>query len=103
MAWALRRFPVFLVFRRGDYPVQPIYAEDLVAQAVEAGTRGESFVANATGPETFTFEELIWLLALAVGDQVLMLHTPGSLGFALSRLVGLMLRGVVLHGMRLTD
>ena len=31
MAWALRRFPVFPVFGRGDYPVQPIYAEDLAA------------------------------------------------------------------------
>ena len=37
MAWALRRFPVFPVFGRGDYQVQPIYAEDLAAQAVAAG------------------------------------------------------------------
>ena len=29
MAWALRRLPVFPVLRRGDYPVQPIYAGDL--------------------------------------------------------------------------
>ena len=26
MTWALRRFPVFPVFGRGDYKVQPIYA-----------------------------------------------------------------------------
>ena len=35
MAWALRCFPVF---GRGDYPVQPIYAGDLAAQAVDAGS-----------------------------------------------------------------
>ena len=29
MAWALRRFPVFPVCGNGDYPVQPVYAEDL--------------------------------------------------------------------------
>ena len=35
MAWALRRFPVFPVYGNGEYPVQPVYAEDLAAQAVE--------------------------------------------------------------------
>lgn len=28
MAWALRRFPVFPLFGKGDYKVQPIYAGD---------------------------------------------------------------------------
>ena len=63
MAWALQRFPVFPAFGRGDYPVLRVYAEDLAAQAVEAGSRGASFVADAAGPETFTFEELLRLLA----------------------------------------
>ena len=67
MAWALRRFPVFPVFGNGDYPVQPIYAEDLAAQAVDAGSENENLVAGAAGPETFTLEELVRLLASAVG------------------------------------
>ena len=95
MAWALRRFPVFPIFGRGDYPVQPIYAADLAAQAVYAGSHKDSFVA-AAGPETFTFEELLGLLASAVGAHVRLVHTPPSLGFALTRLVGLLLRDVVL-------
>lgn len=70
MAWALRRFPAFPVFERGDYQVQQIYAEDLAAQAVDAGSRTDSFVADAAGPETFTFEELLQLLASAVGARV---------------------------------
>ena len=41
MAWALRRFPVFPVYGNGDYPVQPVYVEDLAAQAVEAGCQSE--------------------------------------------------------------
>ena len=45
--------------------------------------RNERFVGDAAGPETFTFEELLRLLASAVG-------------YALSRLVGLLLRDVVL-------
>ena len=96
MAWALRRFPVFPVFGAGDYPVQPVYAEDLAAQAVDAGSRRDSSVADAAGPDTFTFEELLWLLAEAVNARVRLVHTPPSLGLALTRLVGLMLRDVVL-------
>ncbi len=94
MAWALRRFPVFPIFGRGDYQVQPIYAADLAAQAVEAGARNGSFIDDAAGPDTFTFEELLRLLASAVGARVLLAHTPPSLGFALTRLVGLLLRDV---------
>ena len=94
MAWALRRFPVFPVYGNGDYQVQPIYAGDLAALAVEAGSRNNSFVADAAGPETFTFEELLRLLAEAVGARVRLVHTPPSMGFGLTKLVGLFLRDV---------
>ena len=66
MAWALRHFPVFPVYGKGDYRVQPIYTGDLAALAVEAGSGTDSFVADAAGPETFTFEELVRLLAEAM-------------------------------------
>ena len=96
MAWALRRFPVFPVFGKGDYQVQPIHAGDLAHLAVAAGSRNDRFVAAAAGPDTFTFEELLRLLAEAVNARVRLVHTPPSLGFALTRLVGVMLRDVVL-------
>ena len=97
MAWALRRFPVFPVFGDGDYRVQPIYAEDLAALAVAAGSKSENTVADAAGPETFTFKELLRLLAKAVGIRVRLVHISPSLGFALTRLVGLLLRDMVLN------
>ena len=96
MAWALRGFPVLPVFGEGNYKVQPIYAGDLSAQAVEAGSLTYSFVANAAGPETISFEELLRLLASSVGARVRLWHTPPSVGFALNRLVGPLLRDVVL-------
>ena len=96
MAWALRRFPVFPVFGNGDYPVQPVYAEDVAAQAVEAGSQGENSIADAAGPETFSYEALLRLVASAVGVRVRLLHTPPSVGLTLTRLVGLMMRDVVL-------
>ena len=76
--------------------MQPIYAEDLAALAVAAGSQSENTVADAAGPDTFTFEELLRLLASAVNARVRLAHTPPSLGFALTRLVGVMLRDVVL-------
>ena len=96
MAWALRRFPFFPLYGRGDYPVQPIYVEDLAAQALEAGSQSENSVADAAGPDTFSFEELLRLLASSMGVRRGFLHTPPSVGLALTGLVGLMMRDVVL-------
>ena len=94
MAWALRRFPVFPVYGNGYYHLQPVYVGDLAAQAVEAGSENNSFVADAAGPETFTFEELLRLLAEAVGARVRLVRTPPTVGFGLTKLVGLFLRDV---------
>ena len=90
MAWALRRFPVFLVYGKGDYPVQPVYAEDLAVQAVEAGSQRENLVVDAAGPETFSFEELLRLLASAMDVRARLVRTPPSVGLALTQLVGLL-------------
>ena len=96
MAWALRRFAVSSVIGNGYYPVQPVYAEDLAALAVDAGSLGDSFVADAAGPDTFTSEVLLRLLASAVNARVRLVHTPPPLGLAMTRLVGLLLRDTVL-------
>ena len=96
MAWALRRFPACPVFGNGDYKVQPIYAEDLAAQAMASGSLSENTVADAAGPDKFTFEELLRLLASGVNARVRLVHTPPAVGFAATRMVGLLLRDVVL-------
>ena len=96
MAWALRRFPVFPVYGKGDYPVQPVYVEDLATQAVEAGSQSENSVADAAGPDTFSFEALLRLLASSVGVRPRLVHTPPSVGLALTGLVGLLMRDMVL-------
>ena len=90
MAWALRRFPVFPVYGSGDYPVQPVYAEDVAAQAVDAGAQNENTIADAAGPEKFSFKELLSLLASAMGVRARLVHMPPSVGLALTKLVGLL-------------
>ena len=96
MAWALRRFPVFPVYGSGDYPVQPIYVEDLAAQAVEAGSQSEISVADAAGPDTFSFEGLLRLLASSMGVRRSFPHTPARVGLSLTGLVGLLMRDMAL-------
>ncbi len=96
IAWALRRFPVFTVFGSGDYQVQPVYADDLAAQAVVAASQSDSSVSDAAGPETFSFETLLRLLAAAMGVRSRFLHTPPPVGLALTGLVGLLMRDVAL-------
>ena len=91
MAWALRRFRVFPVYGSGDYPVQPIYAEDLATQAVEASYQSENSVSDPAGPERFSFEELLRQLASAIGVRARLVHTPPSVGLALTRIVGLLM------------
>ena len=90
MAWALRRFPVFPVYANGDYPVQPVYVEDLAAQAVEASSQNENSVADAAGPDTFSFEAVLRLLSSSMGVRRWFPHTPPRVGLALTGLVGLL-------------
>ena len=96
MAWALRRFPVFPVYGNGDYPVQPVYVEDVAAQAVEASSQSESSVADAAGSDALSFEALLRLLASSMGVRRWFLHTPPRVGLALTGLVGLLMRDMAL-------
>ena len=76
--------------------MQPIYVEDLAAQAVEGGSQSESSVADAAGPDAFSFEAVLRLLASSMGVRRWFLHTPPRVGLALTGLVGLLMRDMAL-------
>ena len=78
------------------HPVQPVYVEDLAAQAVEAGSLSENSVADAAGPDTFSFEALLRLLASSLDVRRWFPHTPPRVGLALTGLVGLLMRDMAL-------
>ena len=67
IAWALRRLPVFGVFGRGDYRIQPIYIEDFAALAVSESRQTANRVVDAIGPETFTFRRLVEEVGRIIG------------------------------------
>lgn len=88
IAWALRRFPIFAVFGRGDYRLQPIHVEDLARLAVEEGQRTENQVINAIGPESFTYRSLVQMLGEAIGKPRAVAGVPPRVGYLLGRIVG---------------
>ena len=96
IAWALRRFPVFPMFGSGDYPVQPVFVEDLAEIAVAAARESRNMLIDAVGPETLAFEELVRLIADKTGSRARIVHVRPGLAFALTRLVGWLVRDVVL-------
>ena len=48
-------------------------------------------MADAAGPDTFSFEALLRLLASSMGIRSCFLHTPPRVGLALTGLVGLLM------------
>ncbi len=96
MAWALRHLPLFGVFGAGDYKLQPIYVDDLASIAVAKATAHNNEVLNAIGPETFTYRELVHAIRRALGLRRLVLSVPPELGFWGCRILGFLLRDVVI-------
>jgi NADH dehydrogenase len=87
IAWLLRRFPLFPIFGKGDYRLQPIYVEDMADLVVQAGQSHENLVLDAVGPDIFTFDEMVRMLASILDRHVIITHVPPGLGFALARLI----------------
>ena len=95
IAWGLRHMPVFSVFGRGDYRLQPTYVDDLAALAVEQGRRRENATIDAIGPETFTYRQLVEMIAGAIGKHRLIVAVPPRIAYAVSFLVGFVLSDMV--------
>jgi NADH dehydrogenase len=96
IAWGLRRTPVFPVAGDGRYSVQPVSVEDTATICVDAGAAADDLVVDAAGPETVTFDELVRLVAAAVGSRTRIVHASPRLVLGLARLVGLARRDVLL-------
>jgi len=96
IAWLLRKFPLFCVFGDGRYRLQPIYVGDLADLAVRAGRERRDEVIEAIGPETYTFRELVELIGGKIGARRPIAGIPPALGAIVGRMLGLLLRDVVI-------
>lgn len=96
IAWLLRTFPVFGLFGRGDYRLQPIFVDDLAALAVDAGAASEDLVVEAIGPETFPYRDLVALIGEAIGRPRPLVPMPPRLAWLAGKAVGLWKRDVTI-------
>jgi len=87
IAWLLRRFPIFPLFGSGQYRLQPIYVEDMADLVVQAGQQSDNLMKDATGPDIFSFEELVRLIASTLQRNVLIMHVNPTLAFYLAKLI----------------
>ncbi len=101
IAWFVRHFPVFGIPGDGRYRIRPIYVEDMASLIAEAVDRSGNAVLNAVGPETFSFEQLVTLIAKSVraksvGRSVRCVHLPVSLAYVATLVTGWFVGDVVL-------
>lgn len=96
IAWFLRRFPLFGLPGSGDYPVRPVYVDDVAKLAVRMAQVEDNITVDALGPETYTFAELVRQVAKSVSGTTRLVRLPPRLAHLVTSLVGLYLRDVVL-------
>lgn len=87
IAWLLRHFPIFPLFGSGQYRLQPIYVEDMADLVVEAGQQSDNLMKDAAGPDIFSFEQLVQLIASKLQRPVALMHVNPTLAFYLAKLI----------------
>jgi uncharacterized protein YbjT (DUF2867 family) len=93
-----RRLPVFGIPGSGDCRIRPVHVDDVAAIAVAAGRREDDVVLDAVGPETYTFEELVTLIAGTVERRAVIIHVPPRMALAMAAVLGLLVRDVLVTG-----
>ena len=96
IAWFARHFPVFAIPGSGQYQIQPIFAEDIANIAVDAGRKKGNLVVDAVGPEIFTFENLVHLIATGIGRKARLIHVRPWIALSTLRLINPIVGDVIL-------
>ena len=96
IAWMLRRFPVHPIAGSGDYRVQPISVDDLADVAVRLSRESGNVEIDAVGPDVFTYREMVQLVRYKIGASSRLVSVSRSAALLAARLMGLLVRDVVL-------
>jgi NADH dehydrogenase len=95
IAWALRRLPVFGIYGSGQYRLQPIYVDDLAVAAIDHITQPVNEIIDATGPETYSYREMVEMIAREIGSRALIVSMPAMLAYQAVRVLGWMVGDVI--------
>jgi len=96
IAWFVRNFPAFAIPGDGRYCIRPIYVEDMARLIADAVEQEGNKVLDAVGPETYTFEELVTLIAAELGRRTRLVHVSMPTAYVATRIAGWFVGDVVL-------
>ena len=96
IAWFTRHFPFFAIPGSGQYQIQPIFVEDIADLAVSAAREKENLVLDAVGPEIFTFEDLVRLIATGVRSKARLIHVRPWVALRILRFINPIVGDVIL-------
>lgn len=96
IAWLLRKFPIFAMPGVGDYQIQPVFVEDVADMAINVGQQDDNVILDAVGPETFTFDELVRMIASQINSRAKIVHVGPRAVLFLAKLIGYVVRDVVI-------
>lgn len=96
IAWLVRNFPIFLIPGSGEYRLQPVYADDLAEIAINMASIPENVTVDAVGPEAYTFDEIVLLIARTLRRRGSLAHVPPTFAYCLTRLLGPVIHDIVL-------
>ncbi len=96
IAWLIRKFPLFPIMGSGQYKMQPVYVADLAAIAYQWSKSEHPVTVDATGPESYTYEEFVRLIAAAIGKKVRFMRVSPEIGILMGKLVSVFVGDVIL-------
>lgn len=88
IAYLLRRLPVFGIPGSGAYRIRPVSVDDVADLCLRVGRARTDQVVDAVGPETFTFEQLVRLIARTVGSRARIVRVPVAAALAAASVIG---------------
>jgi NADH dehydrogenase len=96
IAWILRRFPFFVQIGDGRYKLQPVFVDDLAEIACQSVYENGNSVLDVTGPETFSFDDLVSVIGQKIGCPRPILHFPAGMALQAARLLSLFIGDVLI-------
>ncbi len=96
IAWFLRHAPVFAIMGDGRYKVQCVGIDDVAEIAAHAAGRAENLVMDVVGPETFTFDGFVRLIAENVRSHARIINLPAAVVRVLLGVAEIVVRDVIL-------
>ncbi|PJB15203.1 MAG: epimerase [Flavobacteriales bacterium CG_4_9_14_3_um_filter_32_8] len=96
IAWVIRHLPIFGVYGKGDYKIQPIHVDDFADLIINECFNTTNATINAIGPETFTYKELVKTIMDIINVKKRIINTAPYLGYLAGKWVSFLKNDVTI-------